>query len=227
MAKPERPKGKDPDILSQTEIDMINEYMVNGGDQSKAFRKVRPLSKNWKPCVVHAKASALFAQGKVKIRIAQLRADQEKRTMITADRILQEAFRIGFSDIRLLFNEDGSVKHPKDWPLEVVPAVASVDVVEMAGSKGDDDVSGRPAYIKKVKLWDKNSALEKLFRHFGLYEADNLQKNPFSREIENLPLEVVKLIQEKLREAGGQFAGGRGGGDDTGHRIESGDTQYH
>ena len=31
---------------------------------------------------------------------------------------------------------------------------------------------------KKIKLWDKNAALEKLMRHLGPYESDNTQKAP-------------------------------------------------
>jgi hypothetical protein len=34
---------------------------------------------------------------------------------------------------------------------------------------------GRPT---KIKLWDKNAALEKLMKHLGLYETDNRQKAP-------------------------------------------------
>jgi phage terminase small subunit len=29
--------------------------------------------------------------------------------------------------------------------------------------------------VKKVKLWDKNSALEKAMKHLGLFEKDNSQ----------------------------------------------------
>jgi hypothetical protein len=31
-------------------------------------------------------------------------------------------------------------------------------------------------YTKKYKVADKNAALEKLFKHFGLYEVDNRQQ---------------------------------------------------
>jgi hypothetical protein len=40
----------------------------------------------------------------------------------------------------------------------------------------------------KVKLWDKNAALEKALKHLGLYERDNRQKS------ENLTLQVL-LVQ--------------------------------
>jgi hypothetical protein len=30
-------------------------------------------------------------------------------------------------------------------------------------------------YTKKLKLWDKNAALDKAAKHLGLYERDNAQ----------------------------------------------------
>lgn len=226
-ARPRTPAA-DPNVLSQVEIDMVNAYFTNGGNQSEAYRSANPKAKNWKPETVHQEASRLFALTKVRTRIAVMRAEQEKRTQITADKVLQEAFRIGFSDIRMLFNDDGTLKNPAEWPEAIVPAVASVEVVESTATNDEGESGSAREFTKKVRLWDKNNALEKLFKHFGLYEADNAQKNPFLTDIENLPLEVVRLIQEKLREAAElPNDGGSGGIDDFGNRYGPRNTQHH
>jgi hypothetical protein len=85
-----------------------------------------------------------------------------------------------------------------------------------------------PLYVNKVKLWDKNPALDKLFKHMGLYEADNLQQNPFAGDLSKLPAPLLQLIQDKLREIGGlQSAGGRAGADDTGDGVRTGNPIRH
>ena len=58
-------------------------------------------------------------------------------------------------------------------------AVASFEIDER---KVDGVVVGRTT---KIKLWDKNRALEMAMRHLGLYERDNAQRS------ENLGLQVV------------------------------------
>jgi hypothetical protein len=57
----------------------------------------------------------------------------------------------------------------------------------------DEHVAGMIAAIEvdearrttKVRMWDKNQALEKAFKYLGLYERENSQQS------ENLSLQVV------------------------------------
>ena len=44
------------------------------------------------------------------------------------------------------------------------------------------DADGR---LTRIRLWDKNAALEKAMKHLGLYNRDNTQRS------ENLSLQVV------------------------------------
>jgi len=57
---------------------------------------------------------------------------------------------------------------------DTAAAVAGIEVVEQFEGSGKDRVF--VGYLKKYRIADKNSALEKLFRHHGLYERDNEQK---------------------------------------------------
>ena len=47
------------------------------------------------------------------------------------------------------------------------------------------DPQDRTGRTTKLKVWDKNAALEKAMKHLGLYEKDNSQRAP------NLALQVV------------------------------------
>ena len=70
-------KPSNPHELSPVETAAIAEFMTNGGNMSAALRKVHPNAKNWNENTLNVSASATFAQTKVRIRIAQLRAEQQ------------------------------------------------------------------------------------------------------------------------------------------------------
>jgi len=97
---------------------------------------------------------------------------REQRTGITQDRVLQELARIAFFDIRTLYREDGSLKKPSELDDDAAAALAGVDVVEMAGGMGIDagegDVKHVPAYTKKARVFNKNTALANAMRHLGM-----------------------------------------------------------
>lgn len=92
-----------------------------------------------------------------------------ERTGATADRVLQEAARLALFDPRKLFNADGSPIPIHELDDDTAAAIAGVKVIQLGGEEG-------PAIVKEYKIADKNSALEKLFKHHGLYERDNTQK---------------------------------------------------
>jgi hypothetical protein len=209
--------------LSEIENAAVEEYMINGGNQSAALRAVHPNAAKWADVTVHSEASVLFNQNKVRIRIAQLRAERAQRTAVTSDRILQEAYKLAFADTSLMFNADGSLKMPNEWPKEIAACIASFEVVSI--SQGADSP---PLYVNKVKFWDKNPALERLFKHAGLFELDNRQKNPLAGDLSNLPAPLLQLIQDKLRKSGGlQPAGGRAGSDDPSDGVRTGNPVRH
>lgn len=78
--KPAAEKPESTPKLSQSERREVaietacQEYVLNGGDQSKAYRKAFPASQKWKDKTVHEKASRLFKEGKVQTRVRELQA---------------------------------------------------------------------------------------------------------------------------------------------------------
>ncbi len=65
---------------------------------------------------------------------------------------------VAFSDIRKLFNEEGNLHPLHELDENVAAAITHADVVTL--EDGDEVVR-----VKKIKLWDKNAALEKLMKH--------------------------------------------------------------
>lgn len=173
--------------------------IAQGKTQADAYRSAYPASKAWKPESVHEKASHLMRNIKVKTRVESLRERVTKIGIASAERVLLEASRLATFDPRKLFNEDGSPKPINELDDDTAAALAGLDVHEEYENSGNERVF--VGYTKKYKVADKNSALEKLFRHHGLYELDNKQKtDPLTellKSVSGAALQVVKGGSEK------------------------------
>ena len=206
--------------LSQYDNEVIAEYLANGQNASAAIRKCHPTAAKWAMGSVNTEAHDFFARPQIRLRVATLLSEQAKRLEITDDKLLTETARIAFSDVRQLFDASGNLLPTTEWPDSVASSVSSLEVqvdrvvqdTDEAEYDGDGNLIARrrvttvlreETRTKKVKFWDKNAALEKLFRHRGLFRNDNLQQGQLGAELIALPLPIVQLIQARLREATG------------------------
>jgi len=155
---------------------------LEAGNASDAYRRAYDAGR-MKAETVNRKAKALMDDGKIAARIGELRAAVAKRTVISEVRVIEETARIGLFDPARLFDENGALLPIRNMPEDVRAAIASIEF----------DDAGR---VKKVKAWDKNSALEKIMRHLGSFERDNRQR---ANIFEGVPYETIKAIVEKLR----------------------------
>lgn len=175
--------------------------VVSGMTQADAYRDAYPRSKKWKQETVHNEASALMRNPHVSTRVqAGLKVAAEKAGITKAD-VLMEAARLARFDIRRLYKEDGSLKAIHELDDETAAAIQGIEQVEQYEGSGKDRVF--VGYLHKYKIADKNAALEKLFKHFGLYEKDNEQKNsPFAAMLGLLGGNVVGPVTEGPAVAG-------------------------
>ena len=86
------------------------------------------------------------------------------RNELTEERILEEARRLAFVDIRGFFDADGNLKPIHKLTVEQGAALASMEVIIKNAEAGD----GKTDRVHKFKLWDKLKALELLAKRFGL-----------------------------------------------------------
>ena len=132
----------------------------------------------------------LLGKTRIAAAIAERMGEREKRTEITQDRVLLEIARLALFDPRKLFNADGSPKSIQELDDDTAAAIAGLDVV----ATGNAEMG--VGQVMKIKIADKNSALEKLARHLGMYN-DKLDVNL------NLGLaERLARAKERLRNAG-------------------------
>ncbi len=137
-------------------------YIENGGNASEAYRRVYDVSPDTKPNTVEKRACELLKNGKVAGRIAELQAKHQKRHEVTVDRIVQELAKIGFANAGDYFKwgPDGiTVKDSRDLTEDQRSVIA-----EVSETRTKDGGSIR------VKLSDKQGALEKLGRHLGMFK---------------------------------------------------------
>lgn len=129
-------------------------------------------------------AAAIGAENLTKPNIASaieaamnLRA---KRTDITADRVLRELAKIGFSDIRKVVSWHSALINEEDNPdggdVAVIKTIVTNNVQLVASTEIDDDTASCISEISqnatgglKVKLHDKRAALVDIGRHLGMF----------------------------------------------------------
>ena len=106
--------------------------------------------------------------------------------------ILQEMKRLAFSDIGDIYNEDGTLKHLSEMPIDARRAVKGLETSHITVGKGADAAI---VTVQKVKLWPKNPALSDLAKAYKIIgHAD--EKAPERRAaIEDMAEFMVHFMQ--------------------------------
>ncbi len=162
--------AKEKHGLNAKQKRFADEYLVdlNG---TRAYKKVYGVKSDE---VAKANASRLLSKANVAAYIASKQKKLQDKLEVSVERVLKEAARIAFSDPRKLFDEDGNLKPITDLDDDTAAALAGLDIEALYKGKGKNAI--RVGDVRKVKLWNKGEALEKLFKHLGLFEKDNKQK---------------------------------------------------
>jgi phage terminase small subunit len=168
-----------------------------------AYRKAYPNCKS--DDSAGAAAARLLGNVRVQEEISRLTAEQEavaesrrQAAGITRDRTLREVARIAYSDISQIadFNGDRYVlKPPNTVPKSARRCIKSIKVKQSV-ERGPDG-QPRTVDVVNIDLWSKDSALDKLMKHFGLYK----DREPLEAFLALLPPELAGPMREALRSA--------------------------
>lgn len=152
--------------------DAFARAVAAGASQSDAYREAYPKSLNWKVSVLWAEASTMAAHPKVVKRIEDLRAQIVDGSILKAELVLLETFRLCKATpaklVRRVKGEDG-----RERVVMLMPDELDEDTAAAVKSFEIDDL-GRIKYV----LLDKNASLDRAAKILGMYERDNAQKNP-------------------------------------------------
>lgn len=138
----------------------------------------------------------------VAARIAELQKPLKDKPRITRERVLEELANIAFSDVSDFWREvneyDEVTGELKYSYREIRPDILKSPMVSAVA--GFEPTKLGP----KMKLHDKQKALDSLSRHLGLYNADTSQKPEVNQfDFTNISSDKLRKIKEILGEDGG------------------------
>lgn len=104
----------------------------------------------------------------VREAIDRLLVARAKRSLLTADDVLEELRHIAKSDLADVIDvTTGCMKPVHEIPEYARRAISSIEVEELFEKDGDGP-KVLVGYLRKVKFWDKNKGNELLAKHLGL-----------------------------------------------------------
>lgn len=120
-------------------------------------------------------ASELLTKPDIQLCISELKQAISNKNEGLAQAVIDELKLLGFSNIQDFLAEENEIKDLSKVPRSHAACVESVKktITEFQGSA---ESSGTKTSVQ-IKMYDKISALEKLGRHLGIFEADNRQKS--------------------------------------------------
>ena len=159
--------------MTDKQARFCEEYMIDLNATQAAIRA------GYSPKTANEQAARLLANVSIQNRIAQLQAEQSRRTGVSADRVVRELARIAFANASDLIDpETATVK--LDASRDDFAAVQSIKVK----SFGEDGLE------HEVKLADKLKALDLLGRHLGMFngagdiaEGKALEDDPITKSL--------------------------------------------
>lgn len=142
-----------------------DEYLIDL-NATRAYKVAYPKVKKDESARVNG--SKLLTNTNVVVYIDKRMKEREKRTEITQDRVLQELAKLGFFDIRKLFDDSGKPLDVTGLDNETAACIAGLEVMDVYEGTGEDKEF--VGYVKKYKLSDKLKALELIGRHLGMFK---------------------------------------------------------
>lgn len=134
----------------------------------------------------------LLKNVEVRARIAYLQREQLRAVDMDAETWKRAILEIVGSDLRRLYDENGSLLPPAEWPDDIARVLDSVEVDAIYDGRGDD--RALVGYTQKVKRTPRIKALELMARHLSLL-MDNLNVTADD--------ELVEALQRGRKRVGG------------------------
>jgi len=146
--------------------------LIKGMNQRDAYRDAYPKYKAIS--VIDANASECLRKPAVKAEYERLRKKAAERAIATREKNLRELSYIAYSNVSDLFDGDKLIPI-SELPEKVRKSIASIKFKKRPCEK---DGNTETEIFCQVKFWNKNTALDMINKHLGLYERDNRQNRP-------------------------------------------------
>jgi len=172
----------------------IDEYYVNGFNGGRAVLDTKGSDTM---AAARVKWSYIIGHEGNKAYIDAKRAELKRRTDVSNELILRELISWAYVDATQFI--DLTPEQVKQLPPEVRRSIQSFEAKTNTYTDRNGDTHTEK--VMRVKLIDKQKALEHIGRHVGFYEADNAQKAA-RININNLPAATINVLLNHLRQEG-------------------------
>ena len=158
----------------------VAEYLISGNATQAAIHAGYSPKTAYKIGQENLRKPVIASALEEKQTVIAERQDKRLAAMeLTKERIAREIARISFFDPRKMFAPDGRPLSITELDDDTAACVVGLDVLEQYEGSGED--RRLVGLVKKYKIADKNSALDKAAKIRGMYEIDNSQRSdPFT-----------------------------------------------
>lgn len=204
---------KHPERLQAHEVVFCREFCVDLNATKAALRA------GYSEHSAANHASGLLNRPRIKRYIEKLMADRLKRVDVRADDVVAELAKIAFGDLRGVFDEQGQLLPPHEWPDDAAAAIASMEATTAERGQGDVE------HVVKVRQWDKLRALELLGKHLKMF-TDRVEHDVADGLADRLAAARKRVENTAERDAGRHAPdSGAPGTDDLPQPIETDDGE--
>lgn len=173
VAKRARPGQRSNGLLPK-QAAFVTEYLLSGNATQSAIKA------GYSPKTAHVigqenlKKPAIASLLAQKQSVIAARQDERLAAMeLTEERVTREIARIAFFDPRRMFNKNGEPIPLTELDDDTAAAIGGLEVLEEYEGSGQDRTL--VGHVKKYKISDKNSALDKAAKILGMFKKDNEQ----------------------------------------------------
>jgi phage terminase small subunit len=153
--------------LTDKQRRFCEEYLIDLNATQAAIRA------GYSEKTAHSIGNENLIKPEINTYISELQQKRSEKTAITAEMILQELAKLGFSDISNFYEDDGvTLRNVKELGNRLSAAISQIKVTETTHGTGKFQ---KKEVKTEFKLHDKLAALEKIARHIGFFEKDNDQ----------------------------------------------------
>lgn len=164
-------------MLTDKQKRFCDEYLANSANATLAYKAA------YDPYMSDSVAAAcgirLLRNAKVRQYISERQEQLKDKLHITQEMVLAEYAKIGFFDIRKVYDESGALKNIQDLDDQTAGAIAGVESYEEKVRAGEETIV--TGLNKKLKIWDKRAALDSICKVLGY---NSPEKKQISGEVE-------------------------------------------
>lgn len=158
----------------------VDEYLIDMNGTQAAIRA------GYSARTAREQAVKLLAKPPIRELVSQRMQQRSEATKIDAAMVLRRHAEIDAMDVADIMDDNGALLPIREWPKSWRTTISGVEVMEMMGSKSDDE---KLAVLRKIKWPDKLRNLELLGRHtnVGAYR-DNGDSNQILQVVNNITI---------------------------------------